>query len=44
VPYDTEVTVGVTVFPLGRWTAQQRRAYRADELEEQNTIWCRDLC
>ncbi|WP_432182871.1 Helicase associated domain protein [Streptomyces sp. NBC_00063] len=33
VPYDTETELGVTVFPLGRWTHQQRRAYRADELD-----------
>ncbi|MEV8335472.1 Helicase associated domain protein [Streptomyces niveus] len=35
VPYDVEVEVGVTKsFPLGRWVHQQRRAYRAGELEE----------
>ncbi|MEU5084250.1 MULTISPECIES: DEAD/DEAH box helicase [Streptomyces] len=34
IPYDTEVVLGVTVFPLGRWEYQQRRAYRADELGE----------
>ncbi|MFF2478786.1 Helicase associated domain protein [Streptomyces sp. NPDC058066] len=34
VPYDTETEVGVTTaFPLGRWTHQQRRAYRAGELD-----------
>ncbi|WP_331732900.1 Helicase associated domain protein [Streptomyces sp. NBC_01718] len=33
VPYDTETELGVTVFPLGRWTHQQRRAYRAGELD-----------
>ncbi|WSA74179.1 Helicase associated domain protein [Streptomyces sp. NBC_01799] len=33
VPYDTETELGVTVFPLGRWTHQQRRAYGADELD-----------
>ncbi|MEN8656340.1 Helicase associated domain protein [Streptomyces sp. 21So2-11] len=33
VPYDTEVPLGVTVFPLGRWVHQQRRAYRANELD-----------
>ncbi|MFE0632763.1 Helicase associated domain protein [Streptomyces sp. NPDC058864] len=34
VPYDTEVALGVTRFPLGRWVNQQRRALRAGELEE----------
>lgn len=34
VPYDTEVELGVTVFPLGRWVHQQRKALRAGELEE----------
>nr|WTA00859.1 Helicase associated domain protein [Streptomyces sp. NBC_00857] len=35
VPYDTETEVGVTKnFPLGRWVNQQRRAYRAGELED----------
>ncbi|MFD3456981.1 Helicase associated domain protein [Streptomyces sp. NPDC058691] len=34
VPYDTEVKLGVTRFPLGRWVNQQRRALRAGELEE----------
>ncbi|MET7665911.1 Helicase associated domain protein [Streptomyces sp. NPDC005463] len=33
VAYDTQVELGVTVFPLGRWTHQQRRAYRAGELD-----------
>nr|WTB28164.1 Helicase associated domain protein [Streptomyces sp. NBC_00830]WTB35919.1 Helicase associated domain protein [Streptomyces sp. NBC_00830] len=34
VPYDTETEVGVTKhFPLGRWTHQQRRAYRTGELD-----------
>lgn len=33
VPYDTEVPLGVTVFPLGRWVHQQRRALRSGELE-----------
>ncbi|MFJ8704323.1 DEAD/DEAH box helicase [Streptomyces ardesiacus] len=33
IPYDTETELGVTVFPLGRWTHQQRRAYRAGELD-----------
>ncbi len=34
VPYDTEVEVGVTKsFPLGRWVHQQRRTYRAGELD-----------
>ncbi|MCX5316166.1 DEAD/DEAH box helicase [Streptomyces sp. NBC_00154] len=35
VPYDTETEVGVTkAFPLGRWVHQQRRAYRAGELDD----------
>ncbi|MFD8915978.1 Helicase associated domain protein [Streptomyces sp. NPDC059575] len=35
VPYDVEVEVGATkAFPLGRWVHQQRKALRADELEE----------
>ncbi|MEU1806776.1 Helicase associated domain protein [Streptomyces sp. NPDC019937] len=35
VPYDVEVEVGVTKdFPLGRWVHQQRKALRAEELEE----------
>ncbi|MDX3458882.1 Helicase associated domain protein [Streptomyces sp. ME02-8801-2C] len=35
VPYDTEATVGVTDrFPLGRWAHQQRRTYRAGELDD----------
>ncbi|MFJ9917448.1 Helicase associated domain protein [Actinacidiphila glaucinigra] len=34
VPYDTEVKLGVTRFPLGRWVNQQRRALRAGELED----------
>lgn len=35
VPYDTETTVGVTKdFPLGRWVHQQRRTYRAGELDD----------
>ncbi|MEU6406672.1 Helicase associated domain protein [Streptomyces sp. NPDC046985] len=35
VPYDTETEVGVTkTFPLGLWVHQQRKALRADELEE----------
>ncbi|MFF7366019.1 Helicase associated domain protein [Streptomyces sp. NPDC008125] len=35
VPYDTEVEVGVTKdFPLGRWVHQQRRTYRAVELDD----------
>ncbi len=33
VGYDAQVELGVTVFPLGRWTHQQRRAYRAGELD-----------
>ncbi|MGW5134164.1 Helicase associated domain protein [Streptomyces sp. NPDC004135] len=33
VTYDTETELGVTVFPLGRWIHQQRRAYRASELD-----------
>jgi hypothetical protein len=35
VPYDTETKLGVAVFPLGRWI-QQRRAYRAGELDPQS--------
>lgn len=35
VPYDTETTVGATkAFPLGRWVHQQRRTYRAGELDD----------
>ncbi|MBT2448255.1 Helicase associated domain protein [Streptomyces sp. ISL-43] len=35
VPYDTETEVGVTKdFPLGRWVHQQRKALRAEELED----------
>ncbi|NEA69020.1 DEAD/DEAH box helicase [Streptomyces sp. SID12488] len=35
VPYDTATTVGVTkAFPLGRWVHQQRRTYRAGELDD----------
>ncbi|MEV1067024.1 Helicase associated domain protein [Streptomyces sp. NPDC050263] len=34
VPYDTETELGVTVFPLGRWVHQQRRAHRAGALED----------
>jgi superfamily II DNA or RNA helicase len=33
VPYDTEVKVGVSVFPLGRWVHQQRKLQRAGELD-----------
>ncbi|MEU9862549.1 Helicase associated domain protein [Streptomyces sp. NPDC047971] len=33
VPYDTEVELGVTRFPLGRWVHQQRRSLRAGELD-----------
>ncbi|PJF01967.1 helicase [Streptomyces carminius] len=34
VPYDTETAVGATkAFPLGRWVHQQRRVYRAGELD-----------
>ncbi|GHF94957.1 hypothetical protein GCM10018787_49680 [Streptomyces thermodiastaticus] len=33
VPYDTEVKAGVSVFPLGRWVHQQRKALRAGELD-----------
>ncbi|MFE2432151.1 Helicase associated domain protein [Streptomyces sp. NPDC059373] len=42
VPYDIEVTVGVTQFPLGRWAAQQRRAYRAGELEDHRRLRLED--
>ncbi|MFD7338444.1 Helicase associated domain protein [Streptomyces violascens] len=38
VPYDTEVALGVTRFPLGRWVAQQRRALRASELDEHRRL------
>ncbi|MBN0049244.1 Helicase associated domain protein [Streptomyces actuosus] len=35
VPYDTETEAGATkAFPLGRWVHQQRRTYRAGELDE----------
>ncbi|CAL9327322.1 Helicase associated domain protein [Streptomyces sp. SudanB52_2052] len=35
VPYDTETEAGATkAFPLGRWVHQQRRVYRADELDD----------
>ncbi|MEU8591792.1 Helicase associated domain protein [Streptomyces sp. NPDC048664] len=35
VPYDTETKAGVTeAFPLGRWVHQQRRTYRAGELDQ----------
>ncbi|WP_329169690.1 Helicase associated domain protein [Streptomyces decoyicus] len=35
VPYDTETEAGVTkAFPLGRWVHQQRRVYRAGELDD----------
>lgn len=34
VPYDTETEASVTkAFPLGRWVHQQRRTYRAGELD-----------
>ncbi|MBI0376741.1 Helicase associated domain protein [Streptomyces albiflaviniger] len=34
VPYDTETEAGATkAFPLGRWVHQQRRVYRAGELD-----------
>jgi superfamily II DNA or RNA helicase len=34
VPYDTETEAGLTkTFPLGRWVHQQRRVYRAGELD-----------
>ncbi|MFJ3310356.1 Helicase associated domain protein [Streptomyces sp. NPDC086549] len=34
VPYDTEVTVGITdTFPLGRWVHQQRKARRTGDLD-----------
>ncbi|GAA2417510.1 Helicase associated domain protein [Streptomyces mauvecolor] len=32
VPYDAEVQVGYTAYPVGRWVAQQRRTYRAGDL------------
>ncbi|MEV0468558.1 DEAD/DEAH box helicase [Streptomyces prunicolor] len=35
VPYDTETQAGLTErFPLGRWVHQQRRTYRAGELDD----------
>jgi superfamily II DNA or RNA helicase len=35
VPYDTQTEVGVTkAFPLGRWIHHQRKALRADELND----------
>ncbi|MGQ4388870.1 Helicase associated domain protein [Streptomyces sp. SAS_270] len=35
VPYDTETEAGATkAFPLGRWVHQQRRTYRAGELDD----------
>ena len=35
VPYDTETEAGATkAFPLGRWVHQQRRVYRAGELDD----------
>ncbi|MBQ0975714.1 Helicase associated domain protein [Streptomyces sp. RK31] len=35
VPYDTETEAGATkAFPLGRWVHQQRRVYRAGELND----------
>ncbi|MEO3843215.1 Helicase associated domain protein [Streptomyces sp. B22F1] len=47
IPYDTEIKLGVTVFPLGRWEHQQRRAYRTGDLdnhriellEESGIVW-----
>ncbi|MEV5620515.1 DEAD/DEAH box helicase [Streptomyces bacillaris] len=33
IPYDAEVELGVSVFPVGRWEYRQRRAYRAGELD-----------
>ncbi|MFD4510954.1 Helicase associated domain protein [Streptomyces sp. NPDC058457] len=34
VPYDTEVELGVTHFPLGRWVHEQRKALRAGEMDD----------
>ncbi|MEU0373318.1 Helicase associated domain protein [Streptomyces sp. NPDC006283] len=34
VPYDTEVPLGVTRFPLGRWVSEQRRTYKTGQLDE----------
>ncbi|MER5466512.1 Helicase associated domain protein [Streptomyces sp. NPDC002668] len=35
MPYDTETEIGITqAFPLGRWVHQQRKALRADELDD----------
>lgn len=47
VPLDTEVPLGITVFPLGRWIHQQRRALRAgilenhrkQQLDTQGMVW-----
>ncbi len=33
VPYDAETDAGVSRYPVGRWTHQQRKASRAGELE-----------
>ncbi|MET8751291.1 Helicase associated domain protein [Streptomyces sp. NPDC004667] len=39
VPYDVEAEVGVTKnFPLGRWVHQQRKALRAEELEDRRKV------
>jgi hypothetical protein len=34
VPYDTEVELGVIVFPLGRWVHEQRKALRTGLLDD----------
>ncbi|MGW8375648.1 Helicase associated domain protein [Streptomyces sp. ODS28] len=47
VPYDAEVQLGVTTFPLGRWVHQQRKAHRAggldghrkEALDEEGMVW-----
>lgn len=46
-PYDTEIKLGITMFPVGRWEHQQRRAYRTGDLdahriellEESGMVW-----
>ncbi|OAH15977.1 DEAD/DEAH box helicase [Streptomyces jeddahensis] len=39
VPYDTETEAGATkAFPLGRWVHQQRRVYRAGDLDDHRKV------